>query len=589
MASGLGPNFILPLGQQVVGNLIGNKPSTGAPIGANWFGSDPMEWGGQVMDAGRRGDLISRGPQSGTWTTPEQGAWNQIGTPHGINSALFGSSYNPSAGQGAYERFNDVGDSYLRRYGTDVRVDPANPNVTLQPMLDAQGNPAGFGQGVRPNPAYYSPNAKTLLESPERSSGQRSAALFGGRDETGAPMAGLDTRGHRTFSGLQALQQNVNPYLNDPTQGAKMSQYAELLSPFSRADPGKYLQTMLDAEGKYPSTGDVGRGFVNQAFDLGNVSVEDMDRMQGGMYGDVTGDVHGLTNAYEKQLMEKMAAEGSKDLSLGLQDAQNTMAAMGLGRSGTGQSTALGAWNDIQERNATARQNLMAQFAESAMGREASAMQSMGLAGLDANARAILAQQGGGINAMLAAQQGAIQGNESRLGRANQAAMSGQASLNDSLEASRAAGRQQLLAGLDRTQQWNTTQQGNYLQSLLGHDKTALDRMVAESQEQSRGMQDYMGLQQLKDSMYTDRLNQMLGLEDRYRTGQNEVYNQMAQYGQMPINYLMSMITGISPTGGSPARTGSWGPAIASAAIGAAPSAYSSWQNQYDPNGPGGP
>jgi len=586
MASGLGPNFILPLGQQFVGNLIGNKPTVnGSYPMQDWFGQDPMEWGGATMDAGRRGQLLSRGPQSATWQTPQQGAWNQISTPYGINTALFGNSFNPNAGQSAYDRFTDVGNSYLRRYGTDVK--------------DAQGN--------------------VILASPERGAGYRSGAQFGGRNAFDQPLTGQTYGGHDEFAGLQALQQGANPYLNNPLLGAAMSRTQEQGSPYARADPTKYLNTMLGAEGKYPSTGDVGRGFVNQAFDLGDVSVDDMNRMAQRMYGSTTGDVHGtaqgaynktvggvsdLTNAYEKQLMDQMAAQGSKDLSLGLQDAQNTMASMGLGRSGTGQSTAGGVWRDIQERNATDRQNLMAQFAEAAMGREAGAMttmgqaglqaeagaqQALGLAGLDANARAILAQQGGGINAMLAAQQGAIQGNESRLGRANQAAMSGMASLNDSLEASRAAERQQLLGGLDRTAQWNTTQQGNYLQSLLGHDKAALDRMVAESQEQSRGMQDYMGLQQVKDSMYTDRLNQMLGLEDRYRTGQNEVYNQMAQYGQMPINYLMSMITGISPTGGSPARTGSWGPAIASAAIGAAPAAYSAWQNQYDPNGPGGP
>ena len=86
----------------------------------------------------------------------------------------------------------------------------------------------------------------------------------------------------------------------------------------------------------------------------------------------------------------------------------------------------------------------------------------------------------------------------------------------------------------------------------------ALARMQATGNQQSQGLADYMRLQATKDSMRSDRLNEMLGLEDRYRTSQNEVLNQMAQYGQMPINALMQMITGISPTGAPQARTSPW-------------------------------
>jgi hypothetical protein len=561
MASGLGPNLILPVAQGFLGNLTGQSPVGGQPwnAGANWFSPDVMARAGQTLDWGSQGRFVSRGPQSGTWTPPTEGSWNQISTPYGVNSALFGSSFNPAAGQSAYDRFNDAGSSYLRRYGTDVRVDPAHPNQALQPELDAQGNPVGFGQGVKSNPAYYSPNAQTLIESPERSAGQRSGALFGGRGETGQPLFGSQYDTARTFGGLAQLQQAANPWLNDPRMASAMVRADEADSPFARANPTQYLATALGAEGTTPTTASVANSYVNPTYDLGGRSVGQMGRM---------------TNAYEQALMDQIANEGSKDLSLGVEDARNQLSSMGLGRSGQGQSTAAGVWSDIQQRNALQRQQLMAQFAEAGMGRQA---------------QAILGQQQGGLEAMRAAQQAAAGGAESRLGRMNQAAMGGMNALTASLEASRAAQRGALTGGMANTAAWNQGVQGNYLQALQSGDTAALNRMVAESQEQSRGLGDYMRLQATKDSMRQDRLNEMLGLEDRYRTSQNEVLNQMAQYGQMPINWLMSMITGISPTGGTPARTSPWssiGGQLGAAAIGAAPGAYSSWHNQYDPENP---
>jgi hypothetical protein len=278
-----------------------------------------------------------------------------------------------------------------------------------------------------------------------------------------------------------------------------------------------------------------------------------------------------MTNAYEQMLMDQIANEGSKDLSLGIEDARNQLSSMGLGRSGQGQSTAAGVWSDIQQRNALQRQQLMAQFAEAGMGRQA---------------QAIMGQQTGGIQAMLQAQQAAAGGAESRLGRANQAAMGGMNALTASLEASRAAQRGALTGGMQNTAEWNRGVQQNYLNALQTGDQAALARMQATGNMQSQGLADYMRLQATKDAMRSDRLNEMLGLEDRYRTSQNEVLNQMQQYGMMGPNYLMQMITGIAPTGGTPARTSPWGAIggqLGAAAIGALPGAYTSYHNQYQP------
>jgi hypothetical protein len=210
-----------------------------------------MDAAARTQDWGRLGGFVSRGPQSTTYQRSGIPLGEAGGA--GLQGALFGSSYDPSFGQSAYQRFQDTGDSYLRRYGTDIKADDAG-NAVL-PMLDAHGNQVGFGQGVAPNPAYAT--AKLLIESPERSAGQRSGALFGGRDATGAPINGVDYATNKTFGGLLALQQGANPYLNDPRLAASMARSGETSSPFGRADPAAYLRSVLSGE-TGPTTGDVG-------------------------------------------------------------------------------------------------------------------------------------------------------------------------------------------------------------------------------------------------------------------------------------------------------------------------------------------
>jgi hypothetical protein len=554
MSQGVGPNLILPGGEAMWRSITGQGVFDSQKNPPQMFGSDPLGYGNRTIDYGRQGLFVSRGPQSTQYDPTAQ--WSQIQTPAGVRGALFGASGSPGFGQSSYDRFNDSGSSYLRRYGTDVREDPMHPGIALQPEIDAHGNPVGFGQGVSPNPAYYDPKNKTLIESPERSAGQRSGALFGGRGEQGQPLFGSQYDTAKTYAGLTQLQQGANPWLNNPTLAAQMSQYQELASPFTRANPAQYLQTAMGAEGTGPSGGAMADRYVEPTYNMGGRGVSQMG---------------GLSNAYEQQLMDQIANQGSKDLSLGLQDAQSTLSSMGLGRSGQGQSTAAGVWADIQQKNALDRSQLLANFREANMNRVG---------------QAVMGQQKGGIDALLAAQQAAAGSAESRLGRMNQAAMGGLAAQTQSLEASRAAERGALGQGMLNTAGWNQNVGGNYLNALQSGDTAALNRMNAESAGQSLGLHDYMSLQQTKDQMRSDRLNEMLGLEDRYRTSQNEVLNQMQQYGMYGPNALMQMITGIAPTGGSPARTNPYGALIGQlggAAIGALPGAYTAYHNQYDP------
>src|SRR5690606_12996388 len=126
--------------------------------------------------------FVSRGPQSTQWDPNAQ--WSSIRTPTGVTGALFGSSYGQGFGQGAYDRFQNAEQSYMNRFATDL-VDPNTGQV--------------------------------IAFSPERGAGARSVSTFGGRNSFNDPLTGSEYDTHKTFSGLLALQQGANPYLNDPS------------------------------------------------------------------------------------------------------------------------------------------------------------------------------------------------------------------------------------------------------------------------------------------------------------------------------------------------------------------------------------
>src|SRR4030095_150623 len=212
MASGIGPTFILPGGRQLWGNLTGTIPDPNkTPPFENWFGTDPMGAGGRTMDWGRAGGFVSSGPQSFNYQAPNFVGGDPAGA--GVNAALYGHTYHTAAGESAYERFNDAGASYLRRYGTDLRDAQGNliglspeHSAGLRTFQNARGRDA---DGLR----YAEGNLIGL--SPEHSAGLRTFQNAGGRDAAGNPLYGSQYDTAKTFAGLAQLQQGANPWLND--------------------------------------------------------------------------------------------------------------------------------------------------------------------------------------------------------------------------------------------------------------------------------------------------------------------------------------------------------------------------------------
>ena len=147
------------------------------------FGTDPMGAANRTMDYGRLGGFTSYGPQSTQYQKPGFALGDPSGA--GLNTALFGSSYNPAAGQSAYDRFNDAGASYLRRYGTDL----------------------------------YGPQGNIIGLSPEHSAGLRSFQDLGGRDQSGNPLYGSQYDTAKTMSGLDAAPAGRQPLAERPAHG----------------------------------------------------------------------------------------------------------------------------------------------------------------------------------------------------------------------------------------------------------------------------------------------------------------------------------------------------------------------------------
>jgi len=85
------------------------------------------------------------------------------------------------------------------------------------------------------------------------------------------------------------------------------------------------------------------------------------------------------------------------------------------------------------------------------------------------------------------------------------------------------------------------------------------DRMRLEEAAQSGALRDYMALVNSRDAYRTNRLNELLGLSGEQRNTEQERLNLMAQYGMLPMNWLMQLVTGTTPAGAPQGGGFNWG------------------------------
>lgn len=348
--------------------------------------------------------------------------------------------------------------------------------------------------------------------SPMTSAGTRTFQGYGGREGFGGnPVEPYDTGLFKGATGISGYY-NADPYMSP---GRSM----EDLDPYSQQranDP--YLQNPGQA------ASDV-YGIRGQLSGLG---LDPNDMAQRGV-----SDITGLSNKYTDQLMRSIDEEANRSLGVQLPEAQAKMQAMGLSDSGPATRIGGDVASDIMKDANRRKIEALTGLTESNLGRQAQAIGQRTGVGAQAGEQAFGEAAGayGSALGQRAQGLGQIYGTQGDLLKQAQA---------------------------DR--QATLRQQQDLMQRALGGaDQSVMQRLGMESQEQSRGLADYQGLWNSAQADRQGKLQEMLGLSDYERSIQQEGLNQQLQYGMLPLNLLMQMISGIQ-TGGAPnqPRTTPW-------------------------------
>ena len=223
--------------------------------------------------------------------------------------------------------------------------------------------------------------------------------------------------------------------------------------------------------------------------------------------------------------MRGIDREAQLTLADQLPEIQQSMEAMGLGRSGAGQAAMLGSMRSIMGQANRDKQRTMADYQDREANRQAAA-----------------------IN--LGSQIGA-QGQQQYANLMGQSAMGGLGDLfraNQSMRENEMGLYGQGINNANQRYGWDTA---NYLQALDAGGRYQLGALDAERMGQSQGLQDWSSLINGREQWRSNGLNEMLGLADRGRAIEQERINQMIQAGYLPLNLMQTITTGVQGNSGS--------------------------------------
>lgn len=232
-----------------------------------------------------------------------------------------------------------------------------------------------------------------------------------------------------------------------------------------------------------------------------------------------------LADTNIRQLMRGIDREAQLTLADQLPEIQQSMEAMGLGRSGAGQAAMLGSMRSIMGQANRDKQRTMADYQDREANRQAAA-----------------------IN--LGSQIGA-QGYGQYSGQMGQAALAG---LGDQFNAyqSNRQNEQGLFSQMMQNRFQKNQGDQNALFQLLGQSgQYTLGGLDAERMGQSQALQDWFGIQSQRDNQRSQYMNEMLTLSERQRSIEQERINQMIQAGYLPLNLMQTITTGVQGNSGS--------------------------------------
>lgn len=438
------------------------------------------------------------------------------------------------------------------------------------------------------------PNTGQTYYSPLQLTGERMNQGYGGRDQSGNPINPIMSNTNQGFTYMQNLLAS-NPDLNT---GNIMSGYNQQMqnSPYSAPNLSAYVQAIQPANGVGATANITNNGaqaihaLGTQAnFDqFGNQLVSGVQGLNQGTNFDQYGQrgvdqTNALDTANLQQLTGNIDTSAQQSLANQLQGTQQSMEAMGLGRSGAGQMAMLQNQAQILAQANRDKQSVLADFTNKNADRGAQAIN-------------LATQQGyGGQGQQFGAMNNALQ-NQAQLGYggAGQAFGANVGAINAATQYGAGAQNQwsglqgqAALQAMQGQQQFNTIGQqgmsnlygqtmananqrygvdtGNYLNSLQGSQQLINQQNQMQANGQSQGLADWLGLQASRDQSQSSSMNNALTTANAQRAIQQDQRNQMMQYAMQPYNNMMTIATGTQPNAAPVAQPNFWQTGLASA------------------------
>ena len=536
----------------------------------------------------------------GSMGDPGPGAANFLGN-------LFGG------GQGGM--FAGFGDIYNQGFRGDLTA-PSNPYLDW--AIDGEGNKDSAGNRAADwenswnqfyNTDLMDPNdpTKLLQRSPISQTGMRVGRTFGGFGANGASnvqdtdlyrqlFGGTDANGEKTYGALDNYKDSstgLGEYFDPKNWADRMSsdtqtarndlKYNRYSTPTNWSSDLIPLSQWRTEQLNTLSPEAAAQGYFGLAdarklagYDPVQLAQAGMDKgmgyAQSGIDQGTKYDAAAVAN-----LNSAIDQEANRSLSLQLPEVRQQAQMLGLTDGAAGERLGGDVARDVIGSAARKKADVIAQYQDSAANRHNQLLGNYQNVGgqLSGNYQDIGSRAGdsllSGAGNLYGQQYGArertldnmYQTSADLLGRGQSAAYSAATGLSDDIMRLRTGATQ---AGMQANMDRGNRMMGINADIANSAFSGITQRMGLEDQSQSQALRDYMGLVGSRDTYRGNRMNELLGLSGERQNYDQSVLNQQAQYGMMPMNWLMQLITGV-PTSGAPSNQGfNWGSLLGAAA-----------------------
>lgn len=259
----------------------------------------------------------------------------------------------------------------------------------------------------------------------------------------------------------------------------------------------------------------------------------------------------GMGTGYDDEVMSALNRsideEAQRSLALQLPEVRQQAQMLGLTDGAASQRLGGDVASDIVGQAARNKANVMAQYQDSAAQRRNQLIgnfQNIGAAAGGDVLQGAGNMYGRAYDARENAMNMLYQAADRAIGRGQDASYGARSQMARDIFGAKA---QAMQAGMQANMDRGNRMMGIEADILNAGNQDITNRMIAESNAQSQAMRDYMALKADKENQFQTRLNQYLALGGEQRALLQQKLDQEAQYSQMPMNWLMQLVTGTSP------------------------------------------